>query len=186
MSAPPPPPAPPGTPTVPCPASKPLEYTPCDSGVSYGGDCHYDQMCCALTGECHWMVHVDCITPGGYWTHTHSHVECPVAMSPRSPPASPPPQLRGMEGDDWAAHVVGLLTNPLLGHATTAADVDVAFNGRELAFCVRATPSDTLASLLASISTPTFVPALSSASGAHLFLQEPPQISYAQYALDTR
>jgi len=89
-----------------------------------------------------------------------------------------------MDGNDWAAHVVSLLTNPLLGHATTLTDVDVAFDGRELAFCVRPTGADTLAGLIASMSTSTFVPALAGVSGAHLFVQEPPEASYAAYALD--
>ena len=182
---PPPPPAPPSGPVAACPATKPLEYTSCDGSLTYG-ECHYDQMCCALTAECHWMVHVDCVPGGGYWTHTHTHVTCPEAMSPQSPPASPPPQLRGMQGDDWAAHVVALLTNPLLGHATTVADIHVAFDGRELAFCVRAGAGDSLPGILASMSTATFVPALSAASGAHLFLKEPPEASFEQYALERR
>jgi hypothetical protein len=177
-----PPPIPPGAPVTACPTAKPLEYTSCVAGANYA-ECHYDYMCCALTGECHWMVHTDCV-PGDYWAHTHSHVECPEAMSPHAPPASPPPQLRGMDGDDWAEHLASLLRNPLLGHATQAADVDVRFNGgRELAFCVRPTGSDTVSGLLTSMGSATFVPALSSASGAHLFLKEPPEVSYATYAL---
>ena len=177
--APPPPPAPPVGPLTVCPTALPHAYSACGTTVSYD-ECHYDPVCCALTNDCQPTTHANCMR-GGYWALTHTTVVCPEAMSPRSPPTSPPPQLRGMEGGDWAAHVVALLTNPLLGHATTPDDVDVAFDGRELAFCVRPTGADTLDGLLASMSTHTFVPALAGASGAHLFLREPPEVSYAAY-----
>ena len=121
-----------GTPGV-CPVAKPAEHAACSYTTSPDLSCHYDEVCCALTGNCYNTTIATCVA-WNYWIVTTKALDCAEARSPSAPPPPPYPNVFGVNDTMWERAIASALTGVGEG------DVHVTITDQVVAACVH-TPS---------------------------------------------
>jgi hypothetical protein len=95
------------TPEV-CPVAKPTEHATCAYSASPDLSCHYDEVCCPLTGNCYNTTITTCVV-WDYWIVTTKALDCAEARSPSAPPPPPYPNVFGVNDTMWERAIASAL-----------------------------------------------------------------------------
>ena len=173
----PPPPSPPvtggdatGTPGA-CPVAKPAEHAICAYSASPGLSCHYDEVCCALTGNCYNTTIATC-TSWNYWVVTTKSLDCAEAQSPSAPPPPPYPNVLGVNDTLWERAIAGALSGVMEG------DVHVTIEEQVVAACVHTPTHADHWNVMDRVNGNSFTSQVGSETGTNVALTQAPYSLY--------